>query len=62
MTIILNTVSRHLSGDYNKRCEHDAALLNTRTRQYVLKEKITWEVSCKCENNIIIIIIIIIIY
>jgi hypothetical protein len=52
MKIKLSPVSRHLGADYYKRSEYDEALLNTRTRHYVLKEKITWEVSCKWENNI----------
>lgn len=52
MTIKLSLVSRHLGGDYNTRHEYDVALLNTRTRHYVLNEKISWEVSCKWENNI----------
>lgn len=52
MTIRLSLVRRHLGGDCNDRNEYDATLQNTRTRHHVIKEKITWEESCKWENNI----------
>jgi hypothetical protein len=52
MTTKLSLVSRHLDGDSNTRHECYTALLNTRTRHYILKEKITLEVRCKWENNI----------